>query len=82
MMGSLILNFADTVVPIYEDEADLLSYFSVNEDCDQTCATSCFSPFSNDFLYMDSDCMSLCGCEFTLSTKNETDVWATIKAWE
>jgi len=81
-IGEIILNYADTVIPVYEAEADLLGYFNVNDDCDTSCAATCFNPSSLDFLYMDSDCMTTCGCAFTISTKNETEVWAAIKAWE
>jgi len=45
-MGRIILEFGNTIVPVIAKFADLMKYTAVNDDCNITCASECYSPIT------------------------------------
>mmetsp|Transcript_3264 Transcript_3264/g.2212 ORF Transcript_3264/g.2212 Transcript_3264/m.2212 type:complete len:183 (-) Transcript_3264:97-645(-) len=81
-MGEIILNFGNTVVEIGEKELDLYRYTQVNEGCNITCGRYCFDPTAEDNYFMNSECMSGCGCYFSLSNTTSEELWTSISEFE
>eukprot|EP00347_Sterkiella_histriomuscorum_P008007 403346723 len=83
--AKIALNFGKKVAPILEDLGELTSDLQVGDECDQHCATACFSPealFQGSANVFDLDCLADCGCQFKLQKWNEKEVEKASKKFQ
>jgi hypothetical protein len=76
--AKVILNFGNTVLPIYERYVDYLKFYTVDDSCNIDAASQCFNFFADDVV--NQTCLADFGCEFLIDTANYSDVRAAEKA--
>lgn len=77
-VGKIILEYGNTIAPVYKAYGDLMGELQVNSACNETCAVKCWKPKKHEvinsqyILGFERTCFNACNCKFKFETSFNT----------